>query len=347
METYFRRYKPSLVHTIHELLAKETLSFHDVNPWGPDALDKLENFVDKGKLIRGCLVLLSAELFGKRPTKTTLQVASAIELLHSGLLIHDDIMDNDTMRRGSKSIHMQYEHHAQTYSIAKPKEVGVNLGMCLGDLGFFLAMNIVSNLPNQQKILQKISHEISFVTIAQMQDVASFQGKQLREQDIRNTYLYKTARYSFSLPLAIGAMLTKQSAGTIKRLEHLGESIGLVFQIQDDMLGLFGNPTKTGKHVGTDIRENKQTLYRSILFQRVSANEKQKLTTIFGNAYCSDADITFVQEQTTAYGITDEMKTRCAIYKQAAEKDVHKLPISERKKTVLRALLHFVLTRKQ
>jgi geranylgeranyl diphosphate synthase type I len=184
-----------------------------INAWGEDAIDRLKPFVIAGKTIRGSLVIYTHNLFQKQQEESVYDAAAALELFHSGFLIHDDIMDRDSVRRGLKAMHRQ---------------VGVNMAINIGDLCFFLGYQL---LP--QGIATMVSRELQSVTVAQMQDIAK---RRHSKPDLLSLYTYKTARYTFSLPMMIGATLAHASQSVTEQLSRLGESIGILYQIRDDEL---------------------------------------------------------------------------------------------------------------
>ena len=118
-------------------------------------------------------------------------------------------MDKDTVRRGLEAIHVQY---------------GEAIGICVGDLLFFLGYELLT-----PSVIALASREFANVAVAQMQDVSG-------GGDTLATYTYKTARYTFSLPMMAGAILAGADKNTTDLLEKLGEAMGLLFQIRDDEL---------------------------------------------------------------------------------------------------------------
>lgn len=193
----------------------EDYAYEDINSWGPEATKQLSDFATAGKGIRGSLALFSYSAFsGKKDIAPALPLAAALELFHAGFLIHDDIMDNDALRRGKPSLHTQ---------------VGEAVAICMGDLAFFLGYKAIAGLPVQAYV----SEELAKATVAQMEDVSQ---KEPTSDDVLRLYRFKTARYTFSLPLVAGAMLAEADPKIIPQLEDLGESLGLLFQIRDDEL---------------------------------------------------------------------------------------------------------------
>lgn len=341
MKAFLDRYRKLLVLEIDAAFARNRKIYTEINPWGKETADRLGAFGTKGKLIRGSLVLFSSEMFGTNASKDTIKAAAAIEIIHSSLLVHDDIMDNDSLRRGQPSMHKQFETIAKSQKHISPPQIGVSLALCAGDVGFFLAWEILGKLQNPRfhDVLQKIGREISLVAIAQMQDVAPYANITLTEKDILHKYQYKTGRYSFSLPLAVGAILADQSPPIIRKIELLGEHLGIIFQLSDDMLGLFGTSEQTGKIIGSDVKENKQTLYKALLFQKASPEEIKKLNRLFGNSEVKRKDIVYIQTLIMTYAIDKDINNLSEKYAQKARKIIVDLPIESIYKSHLKELL--------
>lgn len=221
-----------------------------VNTLGTDVINKLIPFTTSGKTTRGSLAVYIYTMFQKSPSQDMYQAAAALELFHSGFLIHDDIMDNDRLRRGKPSIWEQYK------VAANDEHIGISQAINTGDLCFFMAQELLSGL-GLQNIIAK---ELQPVIIAQMQDVISGTSVSLSKEDVLSLYRYKTARYTFSLSMIVGATLAHASLEHISIFDRLGESMGLLFQIRDDELSVEGDSSVTGKPVGSDEKNAKQTL---------------------------------------------------------------------------------------
>ena len=95
MLSFFQDYKKSISTFLHSFLLQKKEQLRLINLWGQDSVTKLLNFVDQGKMLRGSLILFSYDLFQKKKNEELIKVAAALELIHSSLLIHDDIIDKD------------------------------------------------------------------------------------------------------------------------------------------------------------------------------------------------------------------------------------------------------------
>lgn len=220
-------------------LEKEETSFlagekKHIQKISPNLLTLFEYFIAAnkgGKKIRGFLVRLGYGIgsgkwsldfardreVGSGKAREVTQVAAAYEILHTSILAHDDIIDKSPTRRGQPALY---------------KSVGVDQTITLADLGFFLSMKIISESKFDEKLknqaLRMFSQTMVDTAIGQMMDVA--------HGDSEKIALLKTARYTIAGPLKLGAILGGAEAELIRELGEFGESLGIAFQIQDDIL---------------------------------------------------------------------------------------------------------------
>ncbi len=299
---FIRSHRPFLENIIQSSIKNKVATAP--LPETAHALQKIGDSVTEGKMLRGMLVLVSTEIHGSRITDEVYATAAALEIFHTGLLIHDDIMDNDHRRRNKDSVYYQYVKEGQNLHIKNSLHYGQSMGLCVGDICFFLGFEILAkNIKNSdtlRKIIQLSSEEMQHVGPAQMADTMhGMTNAEPNEKEIINKYLYKTAHYTFSIPLLLGAYFAENYNETM--LKRFGEDAGIIFQLKDDELGIFGDETKIGKQVGSDIRENKKTLLRWYTFNNAIGVDKQRLTAIFGKSTLSSEEIHFVRECTEKY----------------------------------------------
>ena len=213
----------------------------------------------KSKKIRPILSILAYKL-KKNNWQEIVQYVIAIELFHNFTLIHDDIIDNATLRRGEKTIHNKWNN---------------NIGILSGDLLMIIANKIFSDLPLRimQKVLKRFNEIAIKVCEGQQYDMNYENEKSITEKQYINMIRLKTATLiGFSLEL--GGILSKMKDLDIKNLYKFGEFIGIGFQLQDDYLDVFGD-RKFGKKIGGDILLNKKTYLLIKLLK--STNEKEKI----------------------------------------------------------------------
>ena len=345
--TFFSETKKKLTEFITSYLDSKLVDFTEVNRWGPDVLGKIRPFIQTGKMLRGGLVILGYRLCGKTATDRVLPAAAAVEFIQTALLIHDDIIDQDSLRRGGPAVHAQYSAQALENNLEHPEHFGAGMGICVGDIGFFLAFELLAAMPaslsKKQEVWELWARELSFVGLGQMQDFfLGVAAPAASEEDILALYRFKTARYSFTAPLVSGAVLGGGKATTLEALERIGESLGLLFQLRDDELGLFGNQDDLGKPVGSDIRENKKTLFHTFVFQKAEPNDRRRLERLFGNRNLNEAQVGEVQGLLEKYRVREEVRARMDSLIHSASEHLQGLEAPAREKRVLRELLQYV-----
>lgn len=305
---HFRFSKAEIAGALESHFARKARDLEHVGPWGPDVALRLDEFVASGKMIRGALVLLASELFGRPRDGEELKVAAAVELLQSALLVHDDIMDRDRYRRGRESVYSQYATLGEMRGVAEPLHFGQSMGICAGDVAIFTAFELLGSLTLEtiglSKIMSLVTREMTYVGVAQMQDVYHGQAAvDVAERDVYVLYLYKTGRYTFALPLMLGGLIADAPPGSLDSLAKLGETLGVLFQMKDDEIGLFGNSQEIGKPWGSDVREGKKTFYYLHLMRDASPEQRSRLAAVFGNKGAGPEEICYVRELVERLGI--------------------------------------------
>lgn len=239
----------------------------------------VESFVG-GKYIRGTLVKLGAEMAGVK-NNDIIKVAAAFEILHTALLIHDDLIDKSAIRRGKSTVH----------TLLGNNHYGISQAICFGDIGLFLANKLIAdssiNPAVKNKIISEFSQIILNTLLGEMLDVKTAYEKIKKEKDVMTINKLKTAYYTITGPLSVGSMLGKINHINFTAIETFGEYLGVAYQIQDDILGVFGDEKILGKSTTSDIKENKNTLLIAYALKQASPTQKHILRKYYGNKYAS------------------------------------------------------------
>jgi len=250
LEKYFDKFKPQIDRGIREELEKRLAEVTDISPQLVSVVSAMSELAEGGKRMRGLLTILGYELAGGKDEKEIVKAAVVMELFHLGLLIQDDVMDRDELRRGVKTIHARYPD----------LHLGEAVANCVGDLTFGWGMEKLSGLAMSAKdINQAMSvwgKYFARVGYGQILDVM----KVADQNTLLNILALKSGEYSCVLPLLMGATLGGAQAELLTKLTGYGMELGWVFQLRDDWLADFGESQKTGKPVGNDRREGKKTL---------------------------------------------------------------------------------------
>lgn len=352
-QTFIQQYRPQLESAL--------ISYFEEKQKEPvpllfftDLLGRLAQFVPNGKMLRGLFILLIADLYGSSKDQNRsdiLWVAAAMEIVQSAFLIHDDIMDNDHTRRGAPTIFAQYESLGTKNQIHNAEHYGKSMGICIGDVAFFLAFELIQRIHARKEapeIIRTFIQDISIVSAAQMTDMHyGLSHEEPTPKQIRTMYMYKTAHYSFSLPLHLGALYSQAPKEDCNKLRLLGSYIGLTFQIKDDELKLMGSEDEVGTGIGSDIRENKKTLIRAWLLEEADEKDTTMLHTLFGKQDISKEEIKQVRSLVKKYDIPAYIEQETRRLTKKASEIIESLTLPSKSKKRLNDMISYVITRKK
>ncbi|PIO08082.1 hypothetical protein COU62_01740 [Candidatus Pacearchaeota archaeon CG10_big_fil_rev_8_21_14_0_10_35_219] len=199
-----------------------------------------------GKRIRPLLLTLAHKAAGESNTQAIATVATAIEYLHNWTLIHDDIIDKSDTRRNSLTVHKKWD-----------TDTAILAGDALANLVFLLVAK--SNIEKKEKVMEILSDTALTILDGEMMDVDFEKSAEITSEKSLEMVEKKTSTLITS-SIKLGAILATNEESIINSLSDYGYSIGIAFQIQDDLLDLLGEQTKVGKNLGRDIAEGKKTL---------------------------------------------------------------------------------------
>lgn len=266
-------------------------------------LDYFINLNSNGKMIRGFLINLGYKMASSKISNYGMKLALAYEIFQTSILIHDDIIDNDNFRRGKETIAYANYKNYLSYNREDAKKISDSIAICIGDYGFYEANQvIVKNYKNDSNLALVLSYfnDIVLKTIeGELIDVVlPFECKNNLiddnlEKNIITIYKLKTSYYTIIGPLCLGMILGGISNEKIDDITKFGEKIGIAYQIQDDILGIYND--KMGKVVGSDIKEFKQTILYSYV-SRKSNNYKNELLKYYGKINITKDDVESVRQ---------------------------------------------------
>lgn len=283
-----------------------------------------------GKRVRPQMTLLAYEAFGGKDHATLLPIAAAQELLHFSLLIHDDIIDRDYIRYGVPNIAGQYDtqYHPYVHDNSERIHYANSAALLGGDLMLSGAYQMIasSHLSSEDKIIAQslLGQSIFEVAGGELLDTeAAFIP--MMAGDAVKIARYKTASYSFVIPLLTGARLAGADESQQKVLRTFATALGIAYQLVDDLLGVFGTEEKTGKSTSGDIREGKRTFMVEQCLSLMDANQRELFDMSFGDPDATTATIAKVKELFVISGaksITEQTILQYATDAQAALKDL-------------------------
>jgi geranylgeranyl diphosphate synthase, type I len=253
-----------------------------------------------GKRIRPILFIIGYKGYKDRSAAGLYQSALSIELLHDFMLIHDDIIDKSSTRRGKPAMHTMFDNYLVKNKNAKFN--GSDLGIVVGDIVYALAINaflaIKEDFSRKEKALRNFIKAAIFTGSGEFIELINGIKPldKLKKSDVYKIYDYKTAFYTFSCPLSTGAILAGANNSEINKLTNYGKYLGRAFQIRDDILGIFADQKKTGKSQTSDLQEAKKTLLIFYAYNQSSKKDKDKIKKILTKEKINKSDLTQIQK---------------------------------------------------
>ena len=286
-----------------------------------------------GKRLRPALCLLSCAAFGGSEQKA-LPTATAFEVLQNFLLVHDDIEDESELRRGKPCLHKLY---------GIPSAINAGDGLMVKSFDIVSSDKKLLGASTTLRVMREFIKQLNLTVEGQAMEIAWIRNNNwsVSEKDYLRLVELKTAHYTVTTPLKLGAIIAGASAKDVKALEKIGLNLGMAFQIQDDVLNLEGEQGQYGKEVAGDLLEGKRTLILVHLLKKCSEKEREFIVSALGKprAQKNEAEMRKVLEMIKEKGSLEYCKEKAAkLGKEALElfeKKFAHLPQSAAKKELV------------
>lgn len=266
----------------------------------------LKNFmIDSGKRFRPLFAAAGFVGSGGILNRESINAISAIELVHVCALIHDDVMDGSDTRRGAPAIHRLFEkmHRDQSLS-GSAEQFGVASAILLGDLALVWASKALheSGMDSLSLIRAFPLYDEMRVELMAGQYLDVYEQALASESVERSLKVarFKSGKYSIERPLHFGACLS--SGANLSAYTAYGIPLGEAFQLRDDFLGVFGDPSQTGKPAGDDLREGKRTVLIAATLERANEAQKKFINSSLGRADLALEDVEEIRAIMTSSG---------------------------------------------
>ena len=288
---------------LSETITSETITNKDVTNknitnnklnFNKPFLEAIKEFTLRGgKRIRPILVIKGFEAFEKNEISESMmheliKTSICIELMQSSFLIHDDIMDEADTRRNKPTLHKLFEQQELSEQQNNDKKLSESLAILAGNIAMVLGQNIIlnSNFNDEikQKAIIKFNEIVEMTNHGQLLDliISEKNISGVSEEEINQVMLLKTAKYTIEGPLHLGAILAGANKEQLHQLSAIALPLGIAFQIQDDILGIFADEKTLGKSIFSDIQENKKTLLMWYAYNKGNPEQKRFIKSILG-----------------------------------------------------------------
>jgi len=336
-KTALLEYKDIIEVEIKKFFKEKLAEASSLSPYARIITKSLFVFTNRGgKRLRSALLYHTYRMFKKNNQKDIIKAGVAIELIHSYLLIHDDIIDEDKLRRGGHTIPYEYElFHSNRFHKRDSRHFGESMAICIGDLSSHYSLELLSSLRFPEKYkneaLELVNKQIADVIFGEALDVLLEVRDDVKQKDIILVHRLKTARYTFETPMYVGAILAGVNDKVLGRISKYAIPAGIAFQIQDDILGMFGDETKMGKPSYSDLQEGKQTLLILKAIERGTSKEVKVIIEALGNKNLTKKQHEDVKEIIDRTGSLDYSRSLAKRYVNKSKKALIELkPYSKR-----------------
>lgn len=327
------------------LLDREIERWTAVDPAMREPIDALRLLVEAGgKRLRPAFCACGFAAAGGDPTDPGLvDAAAALELVHTFALIHDDVMDGSDARRGLDSVHRRFAdaHLAERWR-GESRRFGEGIAILVGDFAFVYADVLMRGAPvDALEVYDELRVELC---VGQSLDLVGTAMRSTDRDTARRIATYKSGKYTVERPLHLGAALDGGLDRLAGPLSDLGLPLGEAFQLRDDVLGVFGDASVTGKPVGDDLREGKPTPLVALAWARADA-EGARLLSRLGAPDLDDAEIRAMQELFVDTGVLAEVEVGIEDLVAVARARIADAPIAHDARRLLDDLACYVAWR--
>lgn len=244
-----------------------------------------------------------------------LAAVSSLELLHACALIHDDLMDGSDTRRGLPSVHRLFAGmHREEEWVGDPEAFGMSSAILLGDLCLVWADQMFhrSGIPHESMLAAQTLHDEMRVELMAGQYLDVLEQSLATQSVDRSMRVarYKSGKYTVERPLHFGARLAGATPEVMDAYSQYGLPLGEAFQLRDDILGVFGDPSETGKPAGDDLREGKRTVLIAATLDRADNVQTHQIRRLLGDPGLDVQGVETLREvilQTGALAFVEEM----------------------------------------
>lgn len=310
-----REYKSILDQELKNYLSGKIREAGKISPYAKEMAEHITDLTLRGgKRIRAALMFYSYLAHGGKDKDNILKASMSMELSETYLLIHDDIIDNDSLRRGGMTINTSYRQIGENkyHDKCNTRNFGNSVALLAGNIAASMSNEILATSNFKPTDIQRAMLELNRTYIVenygQMMDMLSQLRDDITKDDVILIHQLKTVPYTFDSPIKIGAILAGADDSELNKLEGYSVPLGTAFQIQDDILGMFGSEEKLGKPVISDLKEGKKTLLILQAMSKATPKQHETIVINLGNKRTTLNALRDVREVVVATGSLEYSK---------------------------------------
>lgn len=285
-------------------------------------------------------------------------IAASLEMFHAAALVHDDLLDQSDTRRGQPAVHKRFESLHESASWAGSSErFGVAGSVLVGDLMLGWSSEIFGQAllgaPNNS-ISAACRDEFSRMRVevmaGQYLDIVEENAAITRPVEdavgrANKVILYKSAKYSIEAPLLIGAAFAGANPEQLRAISAFGVPLGMAFQLRDDVLGVFGDPSVTGKPAGDDLREGKRTVLIGYTRASLSPSVGKLFDEMLSSRELTEEQVGFLQQTIIGSGALDKVERTITMLSDQAMSALERIQVDLGAKANLKSMAEKVINR--
>ncbi|RFU22558.1 polyprenyl synthetase family protein [Geodermatophilus marinus] len=341
------RVRAAVADALEEFLGRQRETLAAMDPALTPVIDELCALADGGKRLRPLFAYWGWRgLTGEGPAEddaAVLRAVAALEFVHASALVHDDVMDGAVTRRGRAATHVGFARlHGDSALAGDGEAFGVGAAILVGDLALVWSDELLRRsgispaaLTRARGVWDTMRTE---VTAGQYLDLLRAAGGLPGPHGALTVARYKSAGYTVQRPLQLGAAIAGAGERAAEVCTAIGLPLGEAFQLRDDVLGVFGDPSVTGKSADDDLREGKRTLLIALAEEAADAAGRRLLADLLGNAEAGPEDFEALRRLIETTGARARVEERITERTALARSGIAAAPVTAPARAALDAL---------
>lgn len=347
-------YVAAVAAELHAFLDEKQEMMKQISPATLVLVDSIKTLVAGGKRMRALLCYWGWRGAGGAPdAAAVIQAGAALELFQAAALIHDDIIDRSDTRRGRPSVHRQFSTlHTDSGWSLDAERFGQAAGILTGDLCLSLSEEMFARIgtaagSRARAVFNLMRAEVMAGQYLDILEEASGPAKphETAVERASAIILYKSAKYSSEHPVVLGGALAGADESLLAGFSDFALPLGQAFQLRDDVLGVFGDPVKTGKPAGDDLREGKRTVLVGMTIDAAAAADREFVDGNLGRQDLSENEVARMRTIMVESGALASTEALITELGEAAFGALARLPIDPEVASALSVLGRGVVSR--
>lgn len=351
IEKFLFNFKKEVDRELKAYLDKKIKEIEKLDFFAADLLRHARKIIlSGGKRLRPAFMYWGYLAGEGKERKKILKTSISIELVHNFLLMHDDIIDRGQKRHGVETVNSKYAGLGKIFFDEKnARHFGDSMALISGDLISTLGNQVIFNSEFSPalvvKALRQLQSIVAATVVGEIQDVYMDGTGKFSERAILDMYRNKTTCYTVEGPLHLGAILAGADKKLLGKLSAYAFPLGEAFQIQDDILGIFGTEKRLGKEVGLDIKEGKKTLLLVKALELGNQKQKKFLKEVLGKKDLSPQEIKEFQKVMKESGALDYVRDLSWRLTEKSRRALKRAGLGKRTESFLLAATDYLVAR--